>query len=134
MAYKQGNIHAFFKTLTDGADGTSEYKATSFGGKMKFGSMDVALQLESTEKGTTEEDYMFLNFNMKMGKNVITANYGTYEDNAATVNETTKLTLGVTHKFSKKTRAFVAHSVYDYTAGSATSDYTVTSLGLRVDI
>lgn len=133
IAYQQGNIHAFVKTLTDDEAGDKEYKSNSIGAKVGFGNMDVAVQLESAEKGTLEEDYMFVNFNMKMGSNIITANYGTYEDNAATANEKTKITLAVKHKFSKKTSAWVGYTTVE--EGAATKvDNNVTSIGLRVDI
>lgn len=145
VAYQQGNIEAHIKGLTDDQEGDNEYKSAAIGAKMKFGSMDLAVELEQAEKGSgpgSKHDYMFINWNMKMGKNVITANYGTYENDgdAANANEHTrdKITLGVTHKFSKKTRAFVAHSIInekDVAGGSGKDEErTVTSLGLRVDI
>jgi predicted porin len=127
LAYKQGNIHAFVKSATDGVDGTGEYSATAFGAKMKFGSMDVAVQMEALDVGGNDVDTMFVNFNMKMGKNVFTANYGTAESGSSTG---TKTTLAVAHKFSKKTRAWVGHTIVDNDPGET----TVTSLGLRVDI
>ena len=136
LAYQQGNIEAHFKGLTDDQEGTKEYTASAFGGKMKFGSMDVAIELESLEKGTgagSKTDTMFINWNMKMGKNVITANYGVATTDTTVENETTKITLGVAHKFSKKTRAFVAHSIIEEGAAKK-EERTVTSLGLRVDI
>lgn len=134
VAYKQGNIHAFVKTLTDGADGAAEYKANAVGAKVKFGNMDVAAQLESVEQGTGEADFIFVNFNMKMGKNVLTVNYGTFEDNQSPADETTKMTVAVAHKFSKKTRAWVGYTVQDDDSGGASDSNNVTSIGLRVDI
>lgn len=142
VAYEQGNIEAHIKAADDDQD-KGGYAATALGAKMKFGNMDLAVEIESMESDNNKDgdssdkgegtDTMFINWNMKMGSNVITANYGVATTDTATETETTKLTLGVTHKFSKKTRAFVAHSITEQGA-SKKEERTVTSLGLRVDI
>ncbi len=127
IAYKQGDFHTFVKNVTDGVEGEAEYSATAFGAKIKFGGADFALQVENAEQNKIETDYMFVNLNSSSGNNTFTLNYGTKKVESS---ETTKTTIAVAHQFSKKARVWVGHSTVDDTAGN----YSLTSMGLRVDI
>ena len=127
ITYQKGSIHAFVKNVTDGVTGEAEYKATAYGTKIKFGGVDIALQAEKSERNNIETDYLFVNLNSILGNNIFTLNYGTKETGT---DDTTKTTVAVAHKFSKKTRVWVGHTNVDDTAGN----YSVTSMGLRVDI
>jgi len=134
-----------------------DYSATKFGGMFKMGPHKIKAQIESTEatitrvdvgdtgtfatvtgtSGTWESDFIFLGYEMAMGKNVIVVNYGTRESTSGAYTEDQDyLAVGVIHKLSKKTRAFVGYSTSetsDNEVGSKAVDASVTSLGLRVD-
>lgn len=127
------------------------YDATKFGGMYKMGAHKIKLQIETTEAaekssfdGTTlttstgswDGDHMFIGYEMKMGKNVIAVNYGAseYTFTPGTSKTTVDyLAVGVFHKMSKKTQAFVGHSTSEQKdTGSDAVEESVTSLGLRV--
>ena len=88
----------------------------------------------------------FIGYQFKMGKNIFAAQYGAtsgdpnYDgltNNAVgDVTDATYYALGVIHKFSKKTRAFIGYrntDGKDDNTGSSDRDLSVFSAGLRVD-
>ena len=131
ISYNTSNIHVFVKNVSDDVNGTQEYAATAYGAKLKFDGADLALQIEQTETNNTETDYMFVNLNSTTGTNTFTLNYGTKEEG---VNEAKKTTIAVAHRFSKLSSLWVGHSTIETRSGADNFDYSILSMGLRVDI
>lgn len=131
--YKQGNMEAFV-ALADAGDsqdngGGQEYSATKIGGAFTTGPHKIMLQIESTDNGTTEPGYTFVGYQMKMGKNIFVAQLGEFDSDGG-ANDTGMVTLGVIHKFTKKTRVFAGFRQSD---ADNDSNEDVVSVGVRKD-
>lgn len=131
----------------DGATAASEYSATKVFGQWKSGAHKISAQIESVETGATgEADVIHLNYQLKMGKNVLSVTLGDTDGNAtydSSIADGTNgitadaelLTVGLIHNMSKKTRVTVGYSTVDISAlsggGTSVSD-DVLAVGMRV--
>ncbi|MDH5649597.1 MAG: porin [Gammaproteobacteria bacterium] len=145
IKFSQDNFEVFAAMANDdngadigGAQVTDSYSATKFGGMFKMGDTKIFAQMESTTAEPTsgapdyETDIIFVGVNHTIGKNTLVAQLGQADDDSA--NTLDYMALGVIHKFSKKTRAFVGYGTSsDDDAGPNFRDDTVIDLGLRVD-
>lgn len=147
VLYAQGGIEGFV-AITDSGDiqgSNDSYKALKVGGKFKTGAHSIMLQLENIDKDVSATDattgavtvtstspkYMFLAYQMKMGKNIFALSYGTFDpDSGNSKKEETYLALGVVHKFSKMTRLYGG---YRATSDDADDQESVITVGLRKD-
>jgi len=142
---------AFVATAVDNdtdnnpSNGTLSYTALKVGGAWKTGPHKLKFQYETTtdEQGAAGDDegtLIFLGYEMKMGKNVFVAQVADGSVDFAgpgADQESTYYAIGVVHKFSKKTRAFLGYSNTSIdNAGGASGvngDRSAFTVGLRVD-
>ncbi len=122
-----------------------QYDAVKVGGKVKLGAGTLVGQYETTTNETAAGDedgtVIFLGYHMKMGKNtfVIQAADASVEYPTAGTpdQDSTYYALGVVHKFSKKTRAFVGYGSTSIDnadgASGVNGDRTAFTAGLRID-
>ncbi len=127
-----GNVNGSGGSIvTTGNDRT----VTKFGGQIKFaGAHTISAQYEMDDPYGSNNDgtIYFIGYQFKMGKNILAAQYGNTDyDPGTTTADATYYALGVIHKFSKKTRAFVGYRNTD--GDAANNDLSVFSAGLRVD-
>jgi predicted porin len=115
VMYSQGAIEAFVAMvdsgdqLDTGAVSGNSYSATKIGGAFKSGPHKITLQYEMTdEDSTSDPTFLFVGYQMKMGKNTFVAQLGQFDaDDPTTPNaDADMVTLGVIHKMSKMTRIF----------------------------
>ncbi|MDZ7661961.1 porin [Thiohalophilus sp.] len=130
LKFAGSNYEAFVAMAHDNDTNNTEEVATfdpafdalKVGGQFKSGPHKLSAQYEMT---TNEEPYgagsddnegtvMYVNYDMKMGKNIFTATYGMSELEVGGAGgdsaEGTFMRVGMTHKFSKSTRAMLAYS------------------------
>lgn len=133
VKYKAKNWEAFVAVADDDNDGAAgdSYSSTKFGGQYKVGAHKISLQIEGADANGTDVDYMYVNYDMKMGKNTFTASIGTQETDGAPGADLDFTRLALKHKFSKKTSAWIGFVAVGVDA--AGNDEDVTSLGMRVD-
>lgn len=146
VMFKQGPLEVFAATNEDDSSGLGNSKV---GARYKFGAFKVWGQLESTEISGTFRDgvgnnllpmlgdwkYMLFGGSYKMGKNIFVVQLGTGEQDNGGPTETTYTTLGVIHKFSKKTRVYGGIKTAEMTdfGGGLDLKLTETGVGMRVD-
>jgi predicted porin len=137
VMYKQGGIEAFVAAIDAGdlfdTGAGQEYSSTKLGGAFQTGPHKIMLQYEMPDDGgNNDPTFLFLAYNMKMGKNTFVVNIGQYDsDSNATPNtDTDYMALGVIHKFTKTTRIFGGFRTTD--VDNDTGDDAVT-VGLRKD-
>jgi len=125
------------------------YDALKVFGKVKFGNMAVRGQYEMTEdeNGTTangnvkqEGEILFLGFDMKFGGKTtlsIQAAQNTVEVAGAPDQEGDYVAVGVTHKFTKKTRIFAGYGAMSgdnlNNVQSDNNDRDAVTVGMRID-
>jgi predicted porin len=126
LKYSGKGFEVFVATV-DNNRSLSSYDSTKFGGQWKGGAHKVSAQIESTSSGATDIDTYFVGYNYKFDKNIFVAQIGN-SDNSTT--STDYMTIGLIHKYSKKTRLFVGYRSSDPDTGN---ESTSTSVGLRVD-
>lgn len=133
VKYKAKNWEAFVAVADDDNDGAAgdSYSSTKFGGQYKVGAHKISLQIEGADANGTDVDYMYVNYDMKMGKNTFTASIGTKETDGNPGADLDFTRLALKHKFSKKTSAWIGFVAVGVDA--AGNDEDVTSLGMRVD-
>lgn len=135
VAYKGGPLYVAFATdsydSTGGAaeDSLARLVATYKLGDMQFGAL-VQSGVEKPTNAANKEDWLGMSFGMKMGANKLKAQYITVEDSAATVQESTQLSLGFDHKLDKKTTVYAMYNQLEETAGATTvTDKSSVSVG-----
>lgn len=129
VKYKAKNWEAFVALVDDDNDGLAgdSYSSTKFGGQYKVGAHKISVQIEGADANGTDVDYTYVDYQLKMGKNMLDVAIGNVESNGG---EADFLRLAMKHKFSKKTSAWVGYRETDGGAGNAED---VVSLGMRVD-
>ncbi|MDZ7661962.1 porin [Thiohalophilus sp.] len=126
LKFAGSNYEAFVAMAHDKDNGNvvnedSAFDALKVGGQYKTGPHKISAQYEMTTDenpygaGTADNEgtVMYVNYDMKMGKNIFTATYGMSEVDVKAAGETvdgTFMRVGMTHKFSKSTRAMLAYS------------------------
>jgi predicted porin len=160
VSYKNGPWHAIFAHNRNNNPGTQDdEKLTKVGLQWKNGAWTLAGQYEdindadrssgNNTPGTVvggSDDYapasgsdaniLWLNVQYKAGNNIFTASYGnTDQDGVGAGNdpEYDMWTVGVIHKFSKKTRIFGGYSQTDGDNEGNANDRDVWSVGIRQD-
>ncbi len=135
--------NAFDSNNNDGNNDT----VTKVGGQFKFGgahTISAQYEIDNPDGNDNDATIMFVGYQFKMGKNIFAAQFGQTSgddgynnaSNGAGIDDVTYYALGLIHKFSKKTRAFVGYRVSDGDGDGATDadqDLSVFSAGLRVD-
>ncbi len=123
--------NAFDSNDNDGNNDT----VTKIGGQFKFGgahTISAQYEMDNPDGDNNDASIYFIGYQFKMGKNILAAQYGNTDyDPGTTSADATYYALGVIHKFSKKTRAFVGYRNTD--GDAANNDLSVFSAGLRVD-
>lgn len=118
-------------------DGDSEDSKTKIGGQWKGGPHKISFQMEMTtedDNGTeTDVDYMYFDYNMKMGKNLFDIAFGSVDVDGCSGDgcSPTFMRVAVAHKFTKQTRIFGGYRSTDSDGADARED--VISVGLRKD-
>ncbi len=113
----------------------NDWSANKVGGQMKFGMHTINAQYESISNSTgsnLDEEYIFVGYRLKMGKNILLVNYGT-RDSDTNTNDTDYAAIGLIHRFSKKTRVFTGYRVSDKTDSTTANELKVLTAGLRID-
>ncbi len=128
-----------------------EYSATKLFGSWSKAGHTVRAQVESTEQDpatggvtSTESDYMYLNYQFKMGKHMIDAAIGERDDTTtfstgtpgasyATGNDADWSRLAYAYNFSKTTRVFAGITSTD-DKGTATTDNDVDVLSVGMTV
>ncbi len=145
VKYRAGGVEAFVAAI-DAGD-RADYSATKVGGSFKTGNHKVVGQYETISAGTGKDaTILFLGYHMKMGKNILVAQWAQQSDKGSVANFADKKSLagnadyvavGVIHKFSKTTRVFggfrsstTGSSSYPGDKDTGRNVYTV---GLRKD-
>ena len=131
------------------AGNTGKTSTVKAGVKWVSGPMSAVLQMEDTEdKGVdgadSEGQFLYANFGYKMGKNLMTVAYGSFEgDGSGAVttgvanlnNDATYIAVGMIHSLSKRTRVHVGYrsTEGDAAAGSTNKlDADMLGVGVRV--
>ncbi len=117
---------------------STDYTATKFGGKFKFGGgHEIVGQYEIIDDNGTDKTMMFGGYHYTMGKTMFVAQGGLGTAELADDQDSTYFAIGAVHKLSKKTRVFGGYrsTSVDNAAGTTGNDYdgSALSLGLRVD-
>ncbi len=139
IKYGQKNWEVFgaYNSYDSNNNGTTD-SVSKVGGQIKFGgahTISAQYEMDNPEGSNNDGTIYFVGYQFKMGKNVFAAQYGSADyDPAGAVKsgteDATYYALGVIHKFSKKTRAFVGYRKTD--GKNADNDLSVVSAGLRV--
>ncbi|MDY6980026.1 MAG: porin [Pseudomonadota bacterium] len=145
LKFSGSNYEAFVATASDADQDNDEttpdltYDAMKVGGQFKSGPHKISAQYEMTTQETGANDIdgtvLYVNYDMKMGKNIFTATYGMQElDLGAGVEpEGTFTRIGVTHKFTKQTRAMLAWSNSNVEISGVDADKGTIMGAMRVD-
>lgn len=148
LKFSGSNYEAFVATAHDADDDAVStntaltFDAVKVGGQFKSGPHKISAQYEMTTQETAGADedgtVLYVNYDMKMGKNIFTATYGMSElDKGGNIKpEGTFMRIGLTHKFTKSTRAMLAYSNanLDMTSdGGIDGDKSVLLAAMRVD-
>lgn len=130
LKYSGSGFEAFVATVSDDS---KSYEGTKVGGQFKSGPHTISAQYEMIDNYTAtnnDAEVYFAGYQFDMGKNSIVAQLGSTDVDGGSANDADYMAVGLVHKFSKKTRAFVG---YRETDGTGTNDLTSTTVGLRVD-
>lgn len=92
-------------------------------------------ETQSDNAANSDFDSIFVGYNMSMGKNVLTLQYGTLDGDANSTSsaaqaDTEYTMVAFAHNFSKKTKSWVGFRTTDSDTNSADQD--VLSVGLRI--
>lgn len=130
--------------VTAGNNGNvNESERTKFFGSWSNGQHTVRLQLEDTETTAptagavaTETDYIYVNYQFKMGKHLVDVALGEKDDKRATAGADEDFSrLAYAYNFSKKTRVFAGIAESDLTNNSGTgtpNDWDTFSVGMQI--
>jgi predicted porin len=143
VMYKQNNIEAFLAMVDsgdledDGSPTGASTSRTKLGGAFTTGPHKIMLQYEMEDLDTNvDPTYLFVAYNMKMGKNTFVAQIGQYDSDQSTTpnGDLDYLALGVIHKFTKTTRIFGGFRSTDADNDTyPNSREDVVTVGLRKD-
>jgi predicted porin len=143
VMFKQNNIEAFVAAVDmgdklDQGTFTPTYDATKFGGQFKTGPHKISAQYEMAtgeddQGGKLEWTNLYVDYQMKMGKNTFDVAIGQedYDDCNGDGCTPSFLRIGVIHKFTKMTRVFGGYRSSDSDGADYRED--VVSIGLRKD-
>jgi predicted porin len=148
VMYKQGGIEAFVAAVDSGdsldtqdnitAGDPIETSRTKIGGAFTTGPHKIMLQYEMEDYGSgssSDPTYLFIGYNMKMGKNTFVAQLGQYDSDqtGSPTADLDYLALGVIHKFTKTTRIFGGYRSTDADDDVNNAREDVVTVGLRKD-
>jgi predicted porin len=136
VMFKQDNIEAFVAAVDSGdllAAGAVTYSSVKFGGQFKTGPHKISLQYEMPELEDAEATNLYIDYQMKMGKNTFDVAIGQEDYDGCSGDGCTPsfMRIGVIHKFTKTTRIFGGYRSSDSDGVDYRED--VVSVGLRKD-